>query len=121
MGTNKTVYILSNFSTYLRSFSPILVVGEQIKMLQRAGYQPVLIASEGWEPPEDTPHYGIETKLTYPFALHDPSDKAENIEEIVDLAYQQLNDILPDGAVVITHDLIFLPDYTGFPQLLIRQ
>jgi len=112
MGTNKTVYILSNFSTYLRSFSPILVVGEQIKMLQRAGYQPVLIASEGWEPPEDTPHYGIETKLTYPFALHDPSDKAENIEEIVDLAYQQLNDILPDGAVVITHDLIFLPDYT---------
>src|SRR3990167_1901108 len=81
-------------------------------MLQRAGYQPVLIASEGWEPPEDTPHYGIETKLTYPFALHDPSDKAENIEEIVDLAYQQLDDILPDGAVVITHDLIFLPDYT---------
>lgn len=85
---------------------------EQCKMLKRAGYQPILIACEGWDPPQDTIFAEIETKFTYPFAIHDPNGKAEAIEETVDLAYQQLNDILPDSAVVITHDLIFLPDYT---------
>src|SRR3990167_4877553 len=112
MGTNKNVYLLTNFSSFLRSFSPIIVVGEQVKMLKRNGYNPVLIVSEGWEPPEDTVFHGIDTKYTYPFALHGPDEKAENIEETVELAYQQLKDILPNDAVVITHDLIFLPDYT---------
>lgn len=112
MGANKEVFLLSNFSTYLRSFSPIIVVMEQCKQLQRNGYMPVLIACEGWDPPEDTIFANIETRYTYPFAIHDPEGKAEAIEETVDLAYQQLNDILPDDAVVITHDLIFLPDYT---------
>lgn len=81
-------------------------------MLKRAGYQPVLIACEGWEPPEDTVFADVETRLTYPFAIHDPKSTADNIDETVELAYAQLNDILPDDAVVITHDLIFLPDYT---------
>lgn len=81
-------------------------------MLKRAGYNPILIACEGWEPPEDTIFAEIDTKLTFPFAIHDPSAEASQIDETVDLAYQQLNDILPDNAVVITHDLIFLPDYT---------
>lgn len=81
-------------------------------MLTRAGYNPILIACEGWEPPQDTIYATTETKLLYPFAIHDPKGKAEDIENTVDLAYQQLNDTLPDKAVVITHDLIFLPDYT---------
>ncbi len=34
----KDVYILTNFSMYLKSFSPILVVGEQIKMLTRNAF-----------------------------------------------------------------------------------
>lgn len=112
MGINKNVYLLTNFSTYLKSFSPIIVVMEQVKMLTRAGYTPILVASEGWEPPEDTVFFHVKTEYTYPFAIHDPKAEAGQIEETVELAYQQLNDILPDDAVVITHDLIFLPDYT---------
>lgn len=111
---NKKVYILTNFSTYLKSFSPIIVVSEQVKMLQRAGYQPVLIASEGWEPPEDTPFYGIETELMLPAASHNPSDEVGEIDGMVDTCYQQLSGILPKDATVITHDLIFLPDYTVY-------
>lgn len=109
---NKNVYLLTNFSTYLKSFSPIIVVMEQLKMLTRAGYNPIMVASEGWTPPEDTIFFHVKTEYTYPFAVHDPKIAAEAIDETVELAYQQLNDILPDGAVVITHDLIFLPDYT---------
>lgn len=81
-------------------------------MIKRAGYNPILIAAETWEPPEDTVFAGVETKLMYPAALHDPAAKAEHVDEVVDLIYQQLNDILPDNATVLTHDLIFLPDYT---------
>lgn len=81
-------------------------------MLKRAGYQPILIACEGWDPPADTIFAETETRYTYPFAIHDPDGRADAIDETVDLAYRQLDDILPDGAVVITHDLIFLPDYT---------
>jgi glycosyltransferase involved in cell wall biosynthesis len=106
------VFLLTNFSTFLRSFSPIIVVGEQIKMLKRNGYNPILVACEGWDPPEDTVFFDTETKLIYPAALHDPKARAEDVEEVVDLIYQQLNDLFPDKSTVITHDLIFLPDYT---------
>lgn len=103
--------MLTNFSTYLKSFSPIIVVKEQIKMMKRAGYNPVLIACEGWET-DDEIYATTETKYLYPFALHGPNDQAQNIDETVGLAYDQLTSVLPDNAVVITHDLIFLPDYT---------
>lgn len=113
MGSDiKTVYILTNFSTYLKSFSPIIVVGEQIKMLQRNGYKPVLIAAETWEPPEDSVFHGVETRHLYPAGQHDPHGKVEQVDEMVDIVYQQLKDILPEKCTVITHDLIFLPDYT---------
>lgn len=108
----KQVYILTNFSTYLRSFSPIIVVGEQVKMLTRAGYNPVLVASEGWEPPQDSVFGSVETRLLYNANSHDPDDKFGNIDELVELLYNQLKDTLPEKCTVITHDLIFLPDYT---------
>lgn len=110
---SKDVYILTNFSTYLRSFSPIIVCREQIKQLNRNSYNPILIACEGWSVPDDDETYSnVETRYTYPFAIHDPNAQAREIDEMVDLAYQQLNDILPASAVVLSHDLIFLPDYT---------
>lgn len=109
---NKDVYVLTNFSTYLRSFSPIIVVGEQLRMLQRGGYRPVLIATETWEPPEDTIFAQVETIKLYPTGQHDPNMQVEGVQELVDLTHQQLKDALPDNATVITHDLIFLPDYT---------
>lgn len=105
------VYILTNFSTYIRSFSPIIVVKEQIKQLTRAGYKPILIACEGWETDDET-YKNVETQFMYPAANHDPNARVEDTEELVGLVTQQLSGILPDGAVIWTHDLIFLPDYT---------
>lgn len=107
------VYLLTNFSTFLKSFSPIIVVGEQLKMLTRApNYEPVLIATETWDPPEDSIFAQVQTERMYPAGQHDPDSPVEDIEEMVDLVYQQLKDILPETGVVIAHDLIFLPDYT---------
>jgi hypothetical protein len=108
----KEIYILTNFSTFLKSFSPIIVVREQLKMITRAGYKPIMIATETWEPPEDDLYSKVETKKLYPTGQHDPSMKVENIDELVELTYQQLKEVLPEKGVVITHDLIFLPDYS---------
>ena len=105
-------YILTNFSTYLKSFSPIIVVEEQLKMLTRAAYEPVLLACEGWEPPKDSIYSQVETKLLFNANSHDPNDSFDNIEESVELLYNQLKETLPGNCSVITHDLIFLPDYT---------
>lgn len=114
MGDNKKIYVLTNFSTYLKSFSPIIVVGEQLKMMQRNGYHPVLIVTDGWEPPVDSIYAEVETKYLSPVTYQDPPEVNDMFREDVALVYNQLKEIIPDGGVVITHDLIFLPDYTKF-------
>lgn len=80
-------------------------------MLTRAGYKPVLIVSDSWSPPDDTIFATTETKFLSNVAYQDPPEVNEIFREDVDLIYEQLKDIIPDGSVVITHDLIFLPDY----------
>lgn len=106
------VVILTNFSTYLKSFSPIIVVGEQLKMLTRAGYSPVLLVCEGWEPPEDSIFAQVETKHLFNANSHNPDEQPEGVDELVEIVYAELKDTLPEECSVITHDLIFLPDYT---------
>lgn len=104
------VHILTNFSQYLKSYSPIIVVSEQIKQLQRAGYEPIMITTEGWQPPEDSIFFHVKTEHLYPSGGHDQVDEIFE-QDVLDI-YSCLNEIIPDGSVVLTHDLIFLPDYT---------
>lgn len=110
MGSINQIYILTNFSTYLKSYSPIVVVREQCKMLKRSGYEPVLITTEGWDPPSEDYLANIKTEHLYPSGGHDQVDDVFE-QDVVDI-YSRLNEIIPEDAVVITHDLIFLPDYT---------
>lgn len=110
MGSNKKIFILTNFSQYLRSYSPIIVVSEQVKMLTRAGYEPVMITTEGWDPPEDSIFHGVKTEHLYPSGGHDVVDDIFE-SDVLDI-YRRLDEIIPDNSIVITHDLIFLPDYT---------
>lgn len=108
----KKIYILTNFSQYLRSYSPIIVVGEQLKMFKRNGYEPVLIASQGWEPPEDSIFNQVQTHRIEPAHVYnDPKEFNETDLEEIERLYAELNEIIEDGATIITHDLIFLPDY----------
>jgi len=109
---NKKIFILTNFSTYLRSYSPIIVVGEQLKMFKRNGWDPTIIVADGWDPPEDSIFHGINTVFLSPVAYQDPPIINDIFHEDVALIFEQLKDAIPDNSVVITHDLIFLPDYT---------
>jgi glycosyltransferase involved in cell wall biosynthesis len=104
------VHILTNFAGYLKSYSPIIVVQSQLQQLTRAGYSPVLLVSESWNPPEGTIYSEVETvklpEVPYSESLDSTFDRDVN------LLYEKLKETLPDDAVVLTHDLIFLPDYT---------
>lgn len=110
---NKNIYILTNFNQYLKSFSPIIVVQGQIEMLKRAGYEPVLIVSDGWDVPEDSIFNSVRTeRIMHP--VIDGLEVDDQFTKEVNTIMEELNEILPDDAVVITHDLIFLPDYVKY-------
>lgn len=105
------VFILTNFNTYLKSYSPIIVVGMQLQMMLRNGnYEPVLIASEGWDPPEGSIFSKVETLKLPP--VNSSGEIDESFDRDVETLYESLKGFVPDGSVVLTHDLIFLPDYT---------
>lgn len=79
-------------------------------MFKRAGYEPVLITSSGWNPPEGSIFATVEThRLTH--VVIDGTDVDEAFEADVDKLYDELQEILTPGCVVLTSDLIFLPDY----------
>lgn len=106
----KKIYLLTNFSGYLKSYSPIIVVGQQIDMFQRAGYSPVLITSQGWDAPEESIFASVETHRLSNVVIDGTTVDAA-FEADVDKLAEELGSILDDDAIVFTHDLVFLPDY----------
>jgi len=107
----KKVYILTNFSQYLKSYSPIIVVRDQLKILKKHGYDPTLIASEGWDPPEGTIFSEVETKRLPSVSVSNEAKLDDTFEEDVEKLWKSMSEIIDDDAVILTHDLIFLPDY----------
>lgn len=82
-------------------------------MMKRAGYEPVLITSDGWNPPEDSIFNQVRTERVFqPFTEGKDADEAFQLE--VDRLKDSLNEIIEDNAVVITHDLLFMPDLVKF-------
>jgi hypothetical protein len=106
----KKIYILTNFSQFLKSYSPIIVAGQQIEMFKRNGYEPVLITSSGWNPPENSVFASVETKRLTGVNIDGTTVDAA-FEEDVDTLYEEMDSLLEDESVIFTHDLIFLPDY----------
>ena len=107
----KRIYILTNFSMYLKSYSPMIVVSEQLKMLRNQGYEPTLIVTEGFDPPEGSlwHDFRMERVPTVPVSNEAAMDATFELD--VEKLKQRIGEIIEDDSVVITHDLIFLPDY----------
>jgi hypothetical protein len=53
--------------------------------------------------------FSRENRTPLPFWGHDQVDDIFE-QDVLDI-YARLNEIIPDGSIVLTHDLIFLPDY----------
>lgn len=111
----KRVAILTNFSDYLSSFSPLILAGEQVRMLVEHGYTPKLIVTEGFVPPSDSPLALAE--MAYLPQIGDRSEDSRqdpNFTQDIDDLKDHLLGHLKDVDVCITHDLLFLPDYTKY-------
>lgn len=106
----KKIYILTNFSQYLKSYSPIIVVQGQIEMLLDHGYEPVLLTNKGWDPPESSIFHNVRNIQLTPVVI-DGNQVDEQFERDVDTLYAELKAGVEPGSTVMTHDLIFLPDY----------
>lgn len=107
----KRVAILTNFNSYLKSYSPLIIVSEQIKMLTTAGYEPVVIVTESFDAPEGSVFNSVELKRIPDVAVSNDAKQDISFETDIQFLENSLLDILKDVDVVITHDLIFLPDY----------
>jgi len=106
----KQVHILTNFSMYLKSYSPIIVVQGQIEMLLDHGYEPILFTNKGWDPPESSVFHRVRNIQLTPVVI-DGQQVDDQFERDVETLYHELSDHITTGSTVITHDLIFLPDY----------
>jgi hypothetical protein len=115
--SDKKIAIFTNFTDYLSSFSPIIIVGQQIDQLVNHGYRPVVIVSDGFIPPADSAF--AKANLQYIPNISDRSDDSRQdpeFESDIDAVAEHLQAILEKEKidVVITHDLLYLPDYTKY-------
>ncbi len=82
----------------------------QLEMLVGHGYKPILITNKGWNPPEESVFMQVENKQLTPVVI-DGQNVDEQFERDVEMLYRELDEYIPKDSVVLTHDLIFLPDY----------
>jgi hypothetical protein len=102
----KKVAILTDFTTHDPAYSLCGVVLNQVKMLLKNGYKPLILARDGFDPPE---YEGCDIRIL------DPGDIADNkvvvtnkSEGEIDSLYVQMSGALRDVDFVITHDLIYI-------------
>lgn len=81
-------------------------------MLTDAGYQPVLITNKGWNPPEGSVFTSVRNVQLTPVTING-QEVDDKFDADVDTLYDELvwEFSGKDDIVVLTHDLIFLPDY----------
>ena len=109
----KRVGILTNFNDYLKSYSPLIIVAEQINMLTNAGYEPVVIVTESFNPPKDSVFSQCHLEYIPNVSVSNDAKQDMSFELDINFLKEQLKRIIEENKieVMITHDLIFLPDY----------
>jgi glycosyltransferase involved in cell wall biosynthesis len=102
----KKIAVFTDFPSADSSYSLNIVAEEQLGMLAAAGYKPVGIVEEGFQPERNWQHAELRflPQVEKSNNLRWPDDWEARVQAIQD----RLNDgILDDVDVVITHDLIY--------------
>ncbi|QGH72286.1 MAG: YqgM-like protein [Podoviridae sp. ctg2L5] len=108
-GIKKTkVAIATTFNSYDNAYSLINVVADQIRMLQFAGYSPVVLVQEGFKP-EDV-FKDVELRELPAVRVYNEVKVDDTFEEDQEALYQSMKKHLEDIKVIITHDWIYQPD-----------
>lgn len=105
---NKKITIFTTFSDNSEAYSLNRVVKDQIKMLLNGGYQVAVVVAEPFD--AGTTIYAdprVELKRIPLVPVHNEVKKDETFDEDVTKIETALNEVLSDGDIVITHDVIY--------------
>lgn len=106
--SNKRIAIFTNFFDFDPTYSLCRVTVDQIKMLLRHDYKPVVIVSDSFDP-TGTIFEKVELRKVPNVACHNEVKKDESFEKDVDSIYQALKEHLKDVDVCITQDIVYKP------------
>jgi len=105
----KKIAIFTTFSDYSQAYSLTRIASEQIKMLTRNGYKPIVIVQEGFKPQDAFSLPGVVIKEIPNVICHNEVKKDETFDDDVNKIEIALEKILKDVSVVISHDVIYQP------------
>lgn len=103
----KKVAILTTFDSYSEAYSLTRIASEQIKMLIRHGYKPVVIVQDSFEPKKAFALPEVELRRTPNVPCHNEIKKDETFDADVDSVERALDEALKDIDVVLDHDVIY--------------
>lgn len=103
----KKVAIFTTFDSYSEAYSLTRIASEQIKMLTRNGYKPVVIVQDSFEPKKAFALPDVEIRRTPVVACHNEIKKDETFDADVDAIERSLDEALKDIDIVLDHDVIY--------------
>ena len=105
---NKKVCIFTNFFAPDDTYSLYRVTVDQIKMLLRHDYKPVVVVSESFDP-SGTIFENVELRKVPNVPCHNEVKKDESFDSDVDSIYNALKEHLKGVDVCITQDIVYKP------------
>ncbi len=102
------VCIFTNFFNFDSTYSLCRVTVDQIKMLLRNGYKPIVIVSDGFDP-KGTIFENVELRKIPNVPCHNEVKKDESFDKDVNDIYTALKEHLKDVDVCITQDIVYKP------------
>ena len=101
------IAIFTTFHSADHAYSLNNVVVDQIKMLLRGGYKPVVIVAQGF-PPVGV-YKEVELREIPPVFCSNEGNLPDNYKEDIEKLHERLKEVLKDVSVCITHDVIYQP------------
>jgi hypothetical protein len=116
---NMKVGIFTTFTDLNPEYSLVTVVLQQLEMLKKYGYNPILFVLSNFhgEIPE-----GVEIRKVIPQLILEPYGKGDlsKFEEDVEKAKNAMEENMQDIDVCLTHDIIFINSYLPYNEALRR-
>lgn len=106
---DKKIAILTNFFEQDPAYSLIRVTENQIKMLLRHDYEPIVIVSESFKPSGVWADERVEIKRVPNVPCHNQVKKDKSFDSDVDAIERALRDHLRGVDVCITQDIVYKP------------
>jgi len=106
---SKKIILFTAFSEISEAYSLNRVVQDQIKMFTRNGYKVTVIVQESFQPDQMYAHPDVTIEKIPLVPCHNEIKKDPSFDEDVANIERRLDEIITDGSVVLTHDIIYQP------------